>query len=102
MSAARTQWAEVGWYSNRLPGSQFRRHEAKAGEAGVPVVPHERVEGRPREAAGVQQDLLEGDGRPCRWPPEPGEVVATRSSVDRAPSPSSIHTALATMVLPDE
>jgi hypothetical protein len=28
MISAKTQWAEVGWYSNRVPGSQFRRHDA--------------------------------------------------------------------------
>ena len=44
MSSARTQWAEVGWYSNRVPGSQFVRQRGEAGQAGVPVGPVERGE----------------------------------------------------------
>ena len=61
-NSASTQWADVGWYSNRVPGSQLRRHAEKVASRSSHGDPPPRgVHRGAGEPAGVEQHLLDGD-----------------------------------------
>ena len=80
MSSASTQCADVGWYSNRVPGSQLQRHAANRASRRVAVVPLDGNERRVREARRVQQHLLDGD-----------DVLAVRSELGNELGDSARH-----------
>ncbi len=95
MSSASTQWAEVGWYSWAVPGSQLSRHFANAS----------RRRSRSAHAGGPSG----ARGNPDVWSitcstvttslplvANSGMYSATRRSMSRLPSPMSSHAALAT------
>ena len=101
MSSTSTQWAEVGWYWKRVPGSQLRRQAENRPRRASTVLPVERVEG----AVGNPQVW----SRTCSTVmaslslvPNSGMWSATRSSSPSAPSPRRSQTAPATTALPEE
>ena len=74
MSSASTQWAEVGVVLEAGAGLPVGPPGREAAQAGVPVLPLQRGERGPGEAAGVGQDLLDGDGV-LAVGPELGDVL---------------------------
>ena len=75
--SASTQCAEVGWYSYCEPTGQLRRHSANASRRPSWVSHRGGPSGRLREAGGVLEHVVEGDGV-LAVRPELGDDVGDR------------------------
>ena len=95
-SSASTQCAEVGWYSNWEPTSQLSRQSAKASRRPSWVDHRGGAERRAREAGGVLQHVVEGDGVLAVGAELGDARRATGCSGRSVPSPRSCHTSEAT------
>ena len=95
-SSASTQWADDGWYSKRVPGSQFSRQRAKAAHRPSLVSPTRDEQRRVREAGRVEHHLLDGDDVLAVGGELGDQLGDPAGDGSSSPSPISAHMAPAT------
>ena len=95
MISANTQWADVAWYSKRVPGSQLRRHPAifclrdvRSLQAGGPIGAYGNPEVCNITCSTVMASLP--------LSPNSGKYVVTGSAMSTSPSVIRVQTVEAT------
>ena len=97
-SSTSTQWAEDGWYSKRVPGSQFSRQRAKAAQRPSlvsPAVTSIGALGKP-EVWSITCSMVTTS---LPLVPNSGTRSTTRLEGSISPSPITAHIAPATKAL---